>query len=120
MRIATTVNKEGYIEKLPDGPYIIIFDTEKKDVEKYDNPGYTLKEGRRSAVVDFLIDKKTDTVVTIPEAFCSLSYSKAKKMGLKFIRLDETKPFESVIENFSSYLDNITGELPEKEIFKKR
>lgn len=30
MRIAATITAEGYIEKLPDGPYIIIFDTQKK------------------------------------------------------------------------------------------
>lgn len=120
MRIAGTINREGYIEKLPDGPYIIIFDTEKKDAEKYDNPGYPLKEGRRSTVVDFLIDKKADVVITIPEAFCSLSYGKAKQKGLKFIRLEESKPFENVVQNLSSYLGNLSDELPEEEMFKKR
>lgn len=119
MRIAATINEEGYIEKLPDGPYIIIFDTEKKDAEKYDNPGYPLKENRRSTVVDFLVYKKADTVITIPEAFCSLSYGKAKQKGLKFIKLDESKPFENVIENLSSYLNNLSDELPEEELFKK-
>lgn len=118
MRIAGTITAEGYIEKLPDGPYIIIFDTQKENIEKYDNPGYHLKEGRRSAIVDFLLDQKTDVVITVPEAFCSLSYGKAKQKGVKFIRLEKSLPYEEVIQNLSKYIDNLTDTIPEDELAK--
>ncbi|AGB17846.1 hypothetical protein [Thermoanaerobacterium thermosaccharolyticum] len=120
MRIAATLTKEGLISKLPDGPYIVIFDTEKKDAEKYDNQGFTLKEGRRSAVVDLFIDKKVDTVITIPESFCDISYGKAKSNGIRFIRLNESLPYEEVIENLPTYLNNATSDIPEEELFKRR
>ncbi|KAA5806197.1 hypothetical protein [Thermoanaerobacterium thermosaccharolyticum] len=120
MRIAATLTKEGLISKLPDGPYIVIFDTEKKDAEKYDNPGFTLKEGRRSAVVDLFINKKVDTVITIPESFCDTSFGKAKSNGIRFIRLNESLPYEEVIENLQAYLKNTTSDIPEDELFKRR
>lgn len=118
MRIAATITKGDYVEKLPDGPYIIIFDTQKENTEKYENPGYFLKEGRRRAIVDFLLDKKTDVVVTVPEAFCSISYGKAKQKGLKFIRLEKSLPYEEVIKNLSKYIENLTDTIPEEELAK--
>lgn len=119
MRIAAVITKDDLITKLPDGPYIVIFDTEKKDAEKYDNPGFTLKEGRRSAVVDLFLDKKVDTVITIPESFCDTSYGKAKSNGIKFIRLNKSLPYEKVIENLPTYLKNTTSDIPEEELFKR-
>ncbi|MDI3309992.1 MAG: hypothetical protein QJR05_00955 [Thermoanaerobacterium sp.] len=120
MRIAATVTEDGLVSKLPDGPYIVIYDTEKKEAEKYENPGFTLKDGRRIATINFLIDKKIDHVITIPESFCDISYGKAKSSGIKFIRLDESLPFEKVIENLPSYLNNVVSDIPEKELFKKK
>lgn len=120
MRIAATITKDGNITKLPDGPFIIIFDTNKKDAEKYDNPGFQLKEGRRSAVVDLFIGKNVNTVITVPEAFCDMSYSKAKKNGINFIRLENSLPYENVIENLSTYLNQVTEKLPDSELFKRK
>ncbi|SNX53886.1 hypothetical protein [Thermoanaerobacterium sp. RBIITD] len=120
MRIAATITKEGFITELPEGPYIVIFDTDKKDAEKYDNPGFPLKDGRRNAVVDLFIDKKVDIVITVPEAFCDMSYGKAKKNGIRFIRLEESLPYENVIENLSTYLNYIASEIPEDELFKRK
>ncbi|MGJ7045807.1 hypothetical protein [Thermoanaerobacterium thermosulfurigenes] len=120
MRIAATVTKEGLISKLPDGPYIVIYDVEKKDAEKYENPGFPLKDGRRIATVNFLIEKKVDHVITIPESFCDISYGKAKNSGIKFIRLDESLPFEKVIENLETYLNSAAYDIPEQELFKKK
>ncbi|MEG6567256.1 hypothetical protein V6B95_09840 [Thermoanaerobacterium saccharolyticum] len=120
MRIAATVTNDGLISKLPDGPYIVIYDSEKKDAEKYENPSFPLKDGRRIATVNFLIDKKADHVITIPESFCDTSYGKAKNSGIKFIRLNESLPFEKVIENLSTYLNSTISDIPEEELFKKK
>ncbi|AAM23424.1 putative Fe-Mo cluster-binding NifX family protein [Caldanaerobacter subterraneus subsp. tengcongensis MB4] len=119
MRIAATITEKGYIEKLPDGPHIVIFDTEKNQTEKYDNPGYHLEENRRSTVVDFLFEKNVDVVITVPEAFCSISYGKARQKGLKFIRLKESMPYEEVIKDLSSHLERLTDNIPEDELFKR-
>jgi len=118
MKIAATINNNNYIDKLPDGPYIFIYDSNNKKIEKNINPGFSLKENRRSAVVDFLISKRVDCVITVPEAFCSISYEKAKKNGIKFIKLNKSMPYKNVLDNIALYINNITDEIPEEELNK--
>jgi hypothetical protein len=49
-----------------------------------------------------------------------MSYGKAKSSGIEFIRLNESLPYEEVIENLQAYLKNTTSDIPEDELFKRR
>jgi hypothetical protein len=59
-------------------------------------------------------------VVTVPEAFCSISYGKARQKSLKFIRLKESMPYEEVIKDLSSHLEKLTDTIPEDELYNRK
>lgn len=120
MRIAAVLGQDGdNIVPLPDGPVVVILDTDRGTVEEYPNPGMGLAAGRRLATTNFLIGQRVDAVCTVPETFCSTSCEVASQGGIKFIRLAAGVKFSAVAAAPDQFLRNMAEELPPEELFKK-
>lgn len=121
MRIAAIVTNDGdTIVPLPDGPTVLVFDSEKNSVEKYENPAIGMTEGRRSAVTNFLLKKQVQVVCSVPETFCSTSCQVAVQGGIKFIRLEPGEKFSTVVQDWQQYAAKAVNTLTPEELFHKK
>ncbi|MGB9729620.1 MAG: hypothetical protein ACP5GU_09195 [Thermoprotei archaeon] len=116
MKIAAVINDEGEIKKLPDGKWIVIYDTYKKEMEKHDNPGFYAHEKRRLQTTLKMIELKVEVVLVPSQGFCKVSYSRAKG-NMRFILVKEGEKFDDMIRKLPELLANVLVELPEDALF---
>lgn len=116
-RVGAVVDDEGKIKKLPEGKWIVIYDTLKNLSEKYDNPGYYAQSSRRLQTTLKMIELKVDVVLVPPYGFCKTSHSKAKE-NMQFILVSENEKFEDLIPKIPEIIKNALIELPEDMLFK--
>lgn len=116
-RVAAVINDDGEIKKLPDGKWIIVYDTIKKEIEKYENPGYYAQKNRRLYTTLKMIELKTEVVLVPSQGFCQTSYSKAKG-NMRFILVSENEKLNDIIPKLPELLTQTLIELPESALFK--
>ncbi|MEM3832300.1 MAG: hypothetical protein QW128_01695 [Thermoprotei archaeon] len=116
MKIAAVINDVGEIKKLPDGKWIIIYDTDKKEIEKHNNPGYYAREKRRLQTTLKMIELKVEIVLVPSQGFCKVSYGKAKG-NMRFILVKENEKFNDILPKLPELLTNALIELPEDTLF---
>lgn len=118
MRIAAVLGADGdTIVPLADGPVVAILDSEQGTVQRYDNPGWGLKTGRRLATTQFLISQGVEAACSVPATFCSTSCEAAVQGGLKFIRLPAGTKWSELVGNPARYLREAVADLPAAELF---
>ncbi len=116
-RIAAVVDDEGKIKKLPDGKWIIVYDTNKKLTEKYENPGYYAQTSRRLQTTLKMIELKVEAVLVPPQGFCRRSHDKAKE-SMRFILINENEKFDNLISKIPEMLEHTLFELPDDMLSK--
>lgn len=119
MKLAAVVDEEGFIVPLPDGADILIYDTEVGKTYKHHNPGFDIETNRRATTIEFMLQKQVNVVCTVPGTFCPISKNKAVENSMKFIRLDKGIKFQDVLDDLDRYLNNISADIPDDELFKK-
>jgi len=117
VRVGAVIDDEGKIKRLPEGRWIIIYDTLKDLSEKYDNPGYYVQSNRRLQTTLKMIELKVEVVLVPPYGFCKTSHSKAKE-SMRFILVNENEKFEDLIPKIPEMIKNALIELPENMLFK--
>lgn len=118
MKIAICIDENGDVARLAEGGKIVIYDWDTRLEKIIDNPGPKVSQAKRSAALSSIIEEGATVVVTIPASFCEISYEKAQQNEIRFIRLNEPKQYKDIIDNLSSYIENVTDSLPENEIMK--
>jgi len=116
-RVGAVVDNEGKIKKLPDGKWIVVYDTLKKLSERYDNPGYYAQSNRRLQTTLRMIELKVEVVLVPSQGFCKVSYNKAKE-NMRFILVNENEKLDDLIPKIQEMIKNALIELPEDVLFK--
>lgn len=110
MSYAVVLNEQGIITPIVEGKIVRIVNGETH--EDFDNPALQLTEGRRGAVLRFVLEKGVKVFVAPPNTFCELSYAAAKGKDVQFIAIESGVSFEQFVESTKT----IQAELPAEEI----
>ncbi|MCL4425050.1 MAG: hypothetical protein M1553_06360 [Firmicutes bacterium] len=118
MKIAAVVANDGdTIVPLPDGPEVIIYDSETDRVERFENPARKVETKRRATVVAFLAEKGVELICSVPQSLCSFSQGQAQEKGLRFLRLAAETRFSKVTAEPEQYQRQAVTELPAMDLY---
>ncbi|BDG61202.1 hypothetical protein [Caldinitratiruptor microaerophilus] len=99
MRIGAVLDGSGRIVPLPDGPTVVVYDTETGAEQRFDNPAANFQRARRAAVVEFLHKQGAEAVCSVPGTFCATSHGLAQRHAMRFILLDSGTTWDEVRAN---------------------
>lgn len=110
MKYAVVLNDQQVITPIVEGTIVRIVNGEQ--FEDFENPALQLTEGRRGAVLRFVLAKDVKTFVAPPNTFCELSYNAALENDVQFIHIASGITFEQ----FTQDVKTVQTQLPAEEI----
>ena len=110
MSYAVVLNDEQVITPIVEGTIVRIVDGDQ--FEDFENPALHLTEGRRGAVLRFVLAKGVKTFVAPPNTFCELSYNAALENEVNFIAIAANTTFSQ----FAASEKIIQSHLREEEV----
>ncbi|WP_099364640.1 hypothetical protein [Fredinandcohnia onubensis] len=109
-------NDKETIVPIVEGEIARIYDTETGQFTDAPNPALGLKEGRRGATVNWMVNNGVKILCAPPGMLCELSYSKAQEKQLTFYRLEPSTKFITLQNQIKSGQLNLSETLPDNEV----
>lgn len=118
MRLAAaTRGPQDEIVALPDGPDLLIYDAEAKQLSRHPNPGHLADQQRRLSSTEFLLRQGVALVFSVPLTFCPRSYAEATRAGLRFLRVPPGTTFSEALARWEAGTLTPTDSLADDELY---
>ncbi|AAT43111.1 hypothetical protein [Picrophilus oshimae] len=109
MKIACVVDEENVLAPLQFGSTIFLIDSETKQIEEYENPGFGSMHGGREMAMAAILSLKPDIFIVTPNSLCPGSYSMSLG-NVKYAVMDEVN-ISDVIKNIDKIEKSAVSEL---------